>query len=110
MVVVIKSGCHKWYCTPTSTRQPRMAHSAVQGNHVKSRALIRLFPRPHIRREDYRAAECLADSLFYTQNFIAPPLIIHIISRRLRKKNCHRYFVFKYSEFYNYTAEQVIAS
>lgn len=46
VVLPAKGGCHKRYCTPTSTRQPRSSASAVQGNRMKSRALIKPFPTP----------------------------------------------------------------
>lgn len=52
VVLPAKGGCHKRYCTPTSTRQPRSSAGAgadansVQGNRMKSRALIKPFPTP----------------------------------------------------------------
>lgn len=80
---------------------------AVQGNHMKSRALIRPFPTPtFIRRKDYRTVGCLCDSLFLIENFIVLPLI-HIISRKLRK-SCHHYFVFKYLKLIETAVEQIL--
>lgn len=106
MVIVIKAGCHIWYCTPTSTRQPRTARSRSKVITWKVVHLSGRFPRPRIRREDYRAVECLQTVhsilkilLLYIAIYI---LLIHIISRKLRKIiiNHYCYFVFKCPKFY----------
>lgn len=53
MVVAMKGGCHKRYCTPTLARQPRTVHSRSKVIIRKVVHLSGRFPRPHIRREGY---------------------------------------------------------